>query len=80
MSGPGLAAGSMGACGANPGTTAEARGGRLNGEACRRAQPALHCSHGSLTLASGWPPASPHRHGGEHNNPGTSPGRDSAEA
>ena len=58
MRGPGLAAGSMGACGAVAGRTAEARGGVLNGGARRRAQPPLHDGKGSLTLAPGWPPAS----------------------
>ena len=41
MRGPGLAAGSMGACGAVPGRTAGARGGMQNGRACRRARNAV---------------------------------------
>ena len=40
---------------------------------------ALQHDRGSLTLASGWPPASPQRRKGGR-NPGTRPGRDSAAA
>ena len=54
-----MAAGSRGACGAVPGGNTRARGGVLNEGARRRAQPPLHDGKGSLTLAPGWPPASP---------------------
>ena len=56
---PGLAAGSMGACGAVAGRAAQERGGVLNEGARRRAQPPLQDGEGSLTLAPGWPPARP---------------------
>ena len=53
MSGPGLAAVSMGACGAVPVGNTGARGGVPNEGARRRAQPPLHDGEGSLTLAPG---------------------------
>ena len=60
MRGPGLAAGSMGACGAVAGPTAGARGGMLNGGACRRARNRFTARTGlayaRIGLASGQPP------------------------
>ena len=80
MRGPGLAAGSMGACGAVPGRTAGARGGMLNGGACRRARNRFTARSGlayaRIGLASGPAP----NVAKEVETPGTRAGRDSAAA
>ena len=59
MRGPGLAAGSMGACGAFQAARTEVRGGMLCESLPPRPAGRLHAQEASHTLGSGWPKASP---------------------